>query len=102
MKSYSTYDVREIFNLTKKNYVFENLDWHLMQNYLLNSDNILLLTEKFCEKNIFGDKNYTSINIKQWTSLCGIYYFSLKNSVEKQALQALKDIILNNGKIVEE
>ena len=93
LKSYSTYDVREIFNLTKKNYIFENLDWHLMKNYLLNNDNILLLTEKFCEKNIFNDDNYAAINIKQWTSLCGVYYFSLKNSVEKRALQALNKII---------
>lgn len=96
LKSYTTYDVKEIFHLTKKNYVFENLDWHLMQKYLLNSDNILLLTEKFCEKNIFNDDNYAAINIKQWTSLCGVYYFSLKNSVEKIALQALKEIIEKN------
>ncbi|MDD2840526.1 MAG: LysR family transcriptional regulator [Rickettsiales bacterium] len=99
LKSYSTYDVREIFNLTKKNYVFENLDWHLMKNYLLNSDNILLLTEKFCEKNIFNNDNYAAINIKKWASLCGIYYFSLKNSVEKRALKVLKEIILNDNSV---
>lgn len=97
LKSYSTYNPKEIFNFTKKDFVFENLDWNLMKRYLINSDNLLLVTENFC-KNIINIKdNYAVINVSKFMSPAGVYYFLIKNMEMKQSLKYLKNLILEEN-----
>jgi hypothetical protein len=92
LKSYSTYDPREIFNFTKKDFVFEKLNWDLMKKYLLYNDNILLVTETFSKNMILNNSDYGLIDISKWASL-GIYHFLLENVEMKKSLKHFVKII---------
>ncbi|MDD2840528.1 MAG: LysR family transcriptional regulator [Rickettsiales bacterium] len=93
LKTYYSYDPNEVFNFTKKNFAFENLDWSLIKEYIYKTKNLMLVTKSFYNRIFQTDKRFLSIDTDKFGINLGIYYCLLSNMKNKTAVNKLVKLI---------
>jgi len=96
LQTYTSNNPNEYFNFTKRNFVFEKLDWNLIKEYIFKTENILIATKSFYEKNLSNDNRFSIINIDKYDITLGIFYFLLTNKKQKVFVNSLIKLIKNN------